>query len=110
MQEAVDRFTVASFGMDGLAGFEPGKNGAFIVFPDGDAPAQGLLGSTRQWQRCGWSTPLEARDEKAPYGRWAFLADGATAENGVVENWFELLDSWFDDVSKDPAGLNGYRW
>ena len=32
----------------------------------------------------------------------------ATAGNGDVENWFELLDSWFDDVSETPGGLNGY--
>ncbi len=108
--DAVDRFTLASFGMQGLAGFQPGKNGVFIVFPDGDATAQGPLGKTRRWQLCGWYTPLEAPDEKAPYGRWAFLADGATPGNGVVENWFELLDSWFDDVSRNPAGLNRYRW
>ena len=54
--------------------------------------------------------PLEAQDEKAPYGRWAFLADGATEGNGVVENWFELLDSWFDQDPKADGGLNRYRW
>jgi len=28
---------VASVGMSEYAGFQPGKNGIFIVFPDGDA-------------------------------------------------------------------------
>jgi len=36
--------------------------------------------------------------------------DGATTGNGEVENWFELLDSWFDDTSGDAGGLNGHRW
>ena len=31
--EAVDAFVLASFGMNGLAGFEPGKSGIFVVFP-----------------------------------------------------------------------------
>ena len=57
-----------------------------------------------------WYTPLEAGDELAPYGRWAFLADGATPGNGKVENWFELLDSWFDDPDFGPGGYNRYRW
>ena len=60
-------------------------------------------------------TPLasdawDGSDGGAPYGRWAFLEDGATPGNGVVENWFELLDAWFDDTSDDPAGLNRYVW
>ncbi len=108
VQEAVDRCVLASFGMDGYAGFEPGKNGVFIVFPGGDAAGKGA--PRRAWQRLDWYTPLAGSGEKAPYGRWAFLGDGATAANGVVENWFELLDCWFDDASGDPDGLNGYRW
>ena len=44
------------------------------------------------------------------YGRWKFLRDGATPGNRKVENWFELLDYWFDDTTKKAEGLNGYRW
>jgi len=37
--------------------------------------------------------------------------DGATAGNGVVENWFELMDAWFDEPSvEEPGGANGYVW
>ena len=109
--EAVDRFVIASFGMKRYEGFQPGRHGVFIVFPDGDAPAQNLrLGPTRMWAELAWYTPRDAQDELDPYGRWAFLEDGATPGNGQVENWFELLDHWFDDTSSDPGGLNDYAW
>lgn len=109
-RDAIDELVVASFGMSGLEGFEQGKHGIFIVCPDGDAPVESRLGPTRKWTEMAWYTPLEAQNEMAPYGRWAFLADGAEPGNGVVENWFELLDCWYDDDSNDPAGLNGYAW
>ena len=62
------------------------------------------------WAELAWYTPRDAEDELDPYGRWAFLEDGATPGNGQVENWFELLDLWFDDTSSDPGGLNDYSW
>jgi len=104
--QAVDDVVIASFGMSGLEGFVPGVNGIFIVFPDGDAIVEG----TRVWKKLDWYTPLEARDAEASFGGWDFLGDGAVAGNGEVENWFELLDSWFDDTSLDAGGLNRYRW
>jgi clostripain len=96
---AVDALVTASFGMPGYEGFVQGENGIFLVFPDAQA-----------WPNLHWYTPLAAREDGAPYGRWSFLKDGATPGNGVVENWFELLDSWYDDTSGDPAGSNGYAW
>lgn len=107
--EAVDACVLASFGMDGYAGFEAGRNGVFIVFPDGDAESSGPFGRTRVWRQLGWYTPLEPKEEGGPYGRWAFLADGATEGNGRVENWFELLDRWFDEANEN-GGANRYRW
>ena len=109
-RDAIDELVVASFGMEGLEGFVPGSNGIFLVFPDGDAEVQGRFGLTRVWNEMGWYTPLEADGEVGPYGRWAFLADGAEPGNGAVENWFELLDCWFDDATESPAGLNRYAY
>jgi clostripain len=106
VEEAVDRFVVASFGMDAYEGFEPGKNGVFIVLPGDDE--NGRKGS--RWRNFTWYTPRELPGGREPYGRWAFLRDGATEGNGAVENWFELLDSWFDDPSAGPGGINGYPW
>jgi clostripain len=94
---AVDRFVIASFGMSAYEGFEPGKNGVFIVLPANE---------TDRWKSFRWYTPLPG--DAKNYGRWSFLADGATPGNGAVENWFELLDSWFDE-NDDKGGVNAYR-
>jgi clostripain len=93
---AVEHFMIASFGMTGYKGFEGGKNGVYIVLPSG-APGS--------WNRFRWYTPLAGPGKT---GRWSFLKDGATPGNGIVENWFELLDSWFDEPN-DKGGINGYR-
>ncbi len=102
---AVDRFVIASFGMDGYPGFEPGVNGVAIVLPVGDERD----GNGVRWKRFTWYTPLAAQGSGAPYGRWGFL-DGGTADDGRVETWFELLDSWFDDPADPSGGPNGYHW
>jgi clostripain len=94
---ALERFLIASFGMSAYKGFEAGKNGVYIVLPSGRPGC---------WRRFFWYTPLKG-DGKA-YGRWSFLRDGATPGNGVVENWFELLDLWFDEPDA-RGGVNGYR-
>ncbi|MFN0009608.1 MAG: clostripain-related cysteine peptidase [Planctomycetota bacterium] len=110
--DVVDRFVLDSFGMDGLEsdGFEDGKSGVFIVFPDGDENTGAFGAGKPLWSKFRWYTPLEQKGKGDPYGRWAFLADGAKPGNGAVENWFELLDSWFDPDSDAKGGTNGYRW
>lgn len=108
--EAVDAFVLASFGMPGFEGFEAGRNGVSITFPDGDAEVRRLLGKSRVWSQLDWYTPLAPVQEDGPYGRWAFLADGGTPDDGRVDTWFELLDCWFDDVGDDPGGCNAYVW
>ena len=96
----VDEFVVASFGMrEGFQDFKSGRNGVFVVFPDNGT-----------WPQLSWYTPLSGKTPSDPYGRWAFLADGATRDNGQVENWFELLDLWFDEDFESPGGSNGYDW
>jgi clostripain len=106
----VDDFVIASFGMDGYAGFVPGRNGVFIVFPDGDHEiGEGFLAKPL-WAESRWYSPLEAEGPEDPYGRWAWCADGAERGNDVVENWFEMLDCWFDDDPHENGGLNDYRW
>jgi len=94
VRRALERFVVASFGMPGYPGFEPGKDGVYIMFP-----------RPSEWREFTWYSPLQAKP--AWSGNWAFLRDGATPANGVVENWFELLHAWFDDPEGGP---NAYRW
>ena len=97
VMNTVEPFMLASFGMSGYPGFKAGKNGVFIVLPSGEPDC---------WKRFRWYTPI-AGDRKN-YGNWAFLKDGATPNNGIIENWFELLDSWFD-VADKTGGINKYR-
>src|SRR5262249_40608253 len=73
------------FGMSHYKQFEAAKNGVFIVLPSGKPNC---------WKRLRWYTPI--RGDRKNYGNWSFLKDGATPGNGVVENWFELLESWFN--------------
>lgn len=94
VRRALERYVLASFGMPGYAGFESGKNGVSITLP-----------AVGEWTEFAWYTPLTGTPEWN--GDWAFLRDGATPANGVVENWFELLDSWFDGAG---VGTNGYAW
>ena len=95
---AVDALVLSSFGMSAYEGFTNGKNGIFLV-----APTTGR----RVWRHYNWYTPLEG--QRGNYGRWAFLKDGATPANGVVDNWFELLDACFD-ADEESGGYNGYRY
>jgi clostripain len=97
---AVDAFVLASFGMSAYTGFESGKNGVYVVFP---------MNTPGRWRNFRWYTPLANEEGGKDLGRWSFLADGATSGNGQVENWFELLDAWFD-VADDAGGINGYRY
>jgi clostripain len=104
--QAVDAFVLASFGLQGLPGFEAGKSGIFLVFPDGDAVERTVWKERRAWASCAWYSPQESIEGE--YRRWAWCADGATAGNGKVENWYELLDSWYDEGA--DGGCNGYAW
>jgi clostripain len=84
VMKSVGGFMIASFGMSGHKPFEAGRHGVFIVLPSGRPNC---------WKHYRWYTP--ARGERGDYGNWSFLKDGATPGNGVVENWYELLESWF---------------
>ena len=83
--------------MNAYKNFQPGKNGVFIVLPTGKPDC---------WKQFRWYTPLSG--DSHHYGNWSFLKDGATRDNGIIENWFELLDSWFD-VADAQGGINKYR-
>ena len=109
-QQAVDALVLTSFGggrYDPYGGFQAGKNGVHIVFPDGDATFR----SRRIWGKFGWyhPEPTGGVGSSAP-GDYAFCRDGATPGNAVVDNWFELLDSWYDADNDEDGGVNGYRW
>jgi clostripain len=96
VRQALARYVLVSFGMEAYPGFASGKNGVTIVLPPNQAG---------RWREYAWYSPVQGQESWT--GGWDFLRDGAIPANGVVENWFELLDSWFDEAG---AGVNGYRW
>ncbi len=104
---AVDDCVIDSFGMPGYAGFTAGRHGMFLHFPDGDAPLPGLS-RNRAWSRSDWYSPRPAKDREANVGEWAWCREGATEGDGAVQNWFELLDLWYD-VADANGGVNGWR-
>lgn len=104
---AVDDCVIDSFGMPGYAGFTAGRHGMFLHFPDGDAPLPGLS-RNRAWSRSDWYSPRPAKDHEANVGEWAWCREGAIEGDGAVQNWFELLDRWYD-VADLNGGLNGWR-
>lgn len=102
---AVDSMILYSFANSPYSGFIEGKNGVHIFFPDGDAT---LSGNTyRCWYYQKWYNAITP--SSGGYGKLAWCADGATASNTTVENWFELLDFWYDTANDTSSNnLNGY--
>ena len=112
----VDDMVLYSYGGPSYPGFENGKHGLYIFFPDGDRVVMGK----RHWTAQTWYNVLEIKDPPKEwpkeygkyysYGKYFWCRDGATPGNNRVENWFELLDSWFDKDNKESGGLNKYQW
>lgn len=79
--------------------FTNGKNGMHIFCPHGDReydhPVDGLQ---PHWNYQWWYNAKYTNDEWPGhlYGKLSWCADGAS-ENSSVENWFELLDKWYDE-------------
>ena len=102
---AVDRLIIASSAGLGYAGFKPGKNGVYIIFPDGDA----MWGTKKQWSYLGWYHANPRLGKRYEFGSYAWCRDGARPANATVENWFEMLDAWYDQ-NDGQGGVNAYRW
>ncbi len=103
LKSAVDSMVLYSFANSDFSGFTSGLNGVHIFFPDGDCQASAdVTGNGAEWVNLWyWQDWYNAMDISgaytgAPLGKLAWCIDGATASNGTVENWFELLDKWFD--------------
>lgn len=106
---AVDAMVLYSFANSDFTTFEAGKSGVHIFFPDGDANYYGEIHWLFQW----WYNALDLSQYEAygVYGNLAWCKDDATAVNNTVENWFELLDSWFDISNEDDENnLNIYQY
>ena len=104
LARAVDAAVLCSYAGSAYTLAREGASGLAVFFPNGRARC-GYAGRT-YWDYQYWynALPVAERGFDACYGSLAFCADGAAEGNGVVENWFELLDYWFDD----GRNVNGY--
>ncbi len=117
LMAAVDTAVIASWAQSGYdssydTGFEAGKNGLAIFFPDGDAMYQYQEESHPYWQYQHWYNGVSnsAYDDwwndpnyLPQYGALDFCtSDG----DGIVEGWFELLQYWFNPADTTPNNYN----
>lgn len=109
--ESVDALVVGSFGLDGYRDFLPGRNGVYVVYPFSRETEEGsptTMESSELWSSYAWYGPRRGVPG-ATFGNYSWCRDGARPGNGLVENWFELLDAWYDGDALD-GGANHYLW
>jgi len=100
VKTAVEDAVLTSWAGSSYTGFENGKNGLSIFFPDGDAVDPNYGDSHIYWTYQYFYSSL-TRDE---INEWAVRTDlnyGAldfcTGDaDSIVEGWFELLQSWYN--------------
>jgi len=111
LMDAIDDAVLYSFAQssyDGYGtGFEGGKNGLAIFFPDGDED----YGDNPYWAVQHWYNGVSHSDyaswwgspDSPDYGALDFCtSDG----DGTVESWFELLQYWFNP---SDSSYNSYN-
>ena len=109
------KVVTASFGMAHYKGFTEGAHGLYLVFPEGDSITEE---GASYWSQMPWYSPLSTERAEATnptdspsYGSYAWCIDGAVPGNQEVDNWFELMDAWFDTESMTlPGGVNRYSF
>ncbi len=107
VSSAVDAMVLCSFANSAYSGFVEGKSGVHIFFPDGDSTTG--TNPNIHWASQKWYNSLDL-SSSGSYGKLAWCIDGATAGDSTDQNWFELLDSWFDTINDGTGGLNDYQW
>ncbi|MBN2042124.1 MAG: clostripain [Spirochaetes bacterium] len=90
--------------------FKNGFNGLSVFFPDGDRLYNHpTYGPTEHWAFQWWYNAVYTH-----YGKLSWCINSADGNpcstTDSVENWFELLDSWFDTSNGADGGLNDYQY
>ncbi len=118
---AVDDMVLYSYAGSDFSDFVKGENGLYIFFPDGDTEYDS---KKTHWYYQWWYNAISINPDYNPgYGKLDWCIDGAIEGNSNVENWFEMLDKWFEYDSGDDTtwpsewnnvfptgGANGYDW
>jgi len=108
LETAVDDMILYSFGglaydsMSNVGGaFQNGQHGVHIYFPrDVDFETYGA-----------WYNSIDIENDLVSvsgYGKLAWCIDGQNTGVGVIGNWFELLDYWYDSPTDPDFNNNGY--
>lgn len=106
--KAADAVVADSCGFAHYSGFVRGTHGLYVVFPEGDARTRD---GKSYWECTSWYSPLRVDGRPNAFGRYDWCIDGAKPANREVDNWFELMDAWFDIATDtSPGGVNGYIW
>ncbi len=93
---------VYSFGGSYFERFKNNKTGISLFIPDGNKNYNGQP----MWSYQKW---YNAKDCLIGGGDLSFCRDGAVENNRVVENYFEVLDYWFD-IEDGNGGYNEYSY
>ncbi|GAA0738526.1 clostripain [Clostridium oceanicum] len=113
----IDEMIGYSFGNSNYQGFKEGKNGLSIFMPDGKGKYLfkdyfgRTIGSSSYFKLQTWYNSIDtAKADMPPYGKLRWCKDGQNSKVNKVGNWFELLDSWFDNSNDSKGGVNHYQW
>jgi clostripain len=124
LRTAAADMVIYSYGGSDYGGFVSGTNGLGLFCPFGNMAvnidSDGLADDGPAFAYQWWYTSLDTTTAPGfgaayKYGKLASCAAGATVDNNTVENWFELLDYWYDlrDYDGDTVeegGLNSYLY
>ena len=101
----IDDLVVSSFGGSKFNGFKSSKTGLSIFLPRGDNKYY----KKTHWSYQVWYHPDNISNTTSYLGNLMWCKNNATPNNNIVENWFELLDCWFD-TKDDTGGVNFYTY
>lgn len=103
----LDELILSSYGGSEFNNYVSGKNGLAIFFPAGDK----TFSTSIYWNDQIWYNPLDASEFSNYYGKILWCQDNATRNNRIVENWFELLDYFYDDKTRNGGeSINYYNY
>jgi len=102
VKENTDSLILYSFAGNYFKKFINNVTGLSFFFPDGNA----VYKEKKMWS---YQTYYNAKSDMETYGKLSFCKDNAIENNNIIENYFEVLDFWFD-YKNDNGGYNGYSY
>ncbi len=102
VKENVDSLILYSFSGDYFKKFKTNITGLSFFFPAGNR----IYKDKKMWY---YQTFYNPKPDESTFGKLSFCKDNATENNKIVENYFEVLDYWFDEED-GKGGYNGYSY